>query len=52
MTRYKCPACGKSQYSADPHRDGDICIYCGQRGVESMPGLDPAEDEKKEDVRK
>ena len=48
MTRYKCPLCGKSQYSADTQKAGEPCIYCGHRGTEVMPGLDPEEDDKKE----
>jgi DNA-directed RNA polymerase subunit RPC12/RpoP len=50
MNRYKCPACGQSQYSADPHKAGEPCIYCGHKGTVPMKEIDPGKDGKKEDA--
>ncbi len=39
MNRYKCPACGGSQYTSADTAEG--CIYCGHQGrLEKMLEMD------------
>lgn len=42
MIRYKCPACGKSQYSAS--EKPSPCIYCGNEITVSAPMEGEKED--------
>lgn len=44
MNRFKCPRCGKDQYSASPC-ENTPCIYCGNSTVIKMA---PLEDKTKE----
>ena len=45
MTRYRCPTCGGNQYSSNPNRAHEACIYCGNKGTEIMKNLEPENDE-------
>ncbi|MEA4832376.1 hypothetical protein SDC9_164031 [bioreactor metagenome] len=40
MNRYKCPLCGGSQYSTNPNRADESCIYCGHKGTVLMNSLE------------
>ena len=41
MNRFKCPACGRNQYTACSTAEG--CIYCGHRELVKMDKLEPEE---------
>jgi DNA-directed RNA polymerase subunit RPC12/RpoP len=43
MNRYKCPACGRSQYTSCD--TAEWCIYCGHKELEKMEILEPNESE-------
>ena len=43
MRRYKCPKCKGDQFSANPNRENEPCIYCGNEKTELM---DTIEDEE------
>ena len=43
MNRYKCPACGRNQYTSCDTAEG--CIYCGHQKLEKMDKLEPEESE-------
>lgn len=34
MFTYKCPHCGKLQYSASENKENEPCIFCGHSEVE------------------
>jgi len=42
MNRYKCPACGRNQYTSKDEAEG--CIYCVYKGP--LENMGPAETEK------
>ena len=44
MNRYKCPACGRNQYTACGTAEG--CIYCGHKELSKMETLEPEESEE------
>lgn len=33
MYQYKCPKCGKSQYSSSSEKENNPCIHCGHKSV-------------------
>ena len=37
MNRFKCPACGRNQYTSADTAEG--CIYCGHQELEKMETL-------------
>jgi len=43
MNRYKCPACGRNQYTSAYTAEG--CIYCGHKELKKMDKLEPEESE-------
>jgi DNA-directed RNA polymerase subunit RPC12/RpoP len=45
MTRYRCLSCGGNQYSSNPNRAHEACIYCGNKGTELMKNLEPESDD-------
>lgn len=49
MNRYKCPSCGENQYSADPRKENEPCIYCGQEGTELMDNINEDQEGPKEE---
>lgn len=51
MTRYKCPECGGNQYSADPNKASEPCIYCSHEGTTPMKDLKEEEGTRKEESR-
>ena len=47
MNRYKCPACGRNQYTACD--TSEKCVYCGYKGqLMKMKTLEPEESEVEE----
>lgn len=48
MNRYKCPECGGNQYSTDPNKAGEPCIYCGHKGTKLMDSLTEEKGEEAE----
>ncbi len=40
MNRYKCPVCRGNQYSANPNRENEPCIYCQNERTVLMDTLD------------
>lgn len=34
MNEYKCPACGKLQYSSSSIKENEPCVYCGNEKTE------------------
>ena len=46
MNRYKCPACGRSQYTSSDH--AEVCIYCGNRELEKKERFDSYDEEESE----
>jgi len=44
--RFKCPACGGTQYTSADTAEG--CIYCGHQKLEKMDKLEPEESEEDE----
>jgi DNA-directed RNA polymerase subunit RPC12/RpoP len=44
MNRFKCPACGRNQYTSADTAEG--CIYCGHQKLEKMDKLEPEEREE------
>ena len=44
MNRYKCPACGRNQYTSCDTAEG--CIYCGHKELSKMETLEPEESEE------
>jgi len=49
MNRYKCPKCKGNQFTSNPNREKEPCIYCRNESTVLMPTLDekPGEDETK-----
>ena len=47
MNRFKCPACGRNQYTSADTAQG--CIYCGNKELKKMETLDPEESEVEQD---
>ena len=47
MNRFKCPACGRNQYTACD--TAEWCIYCGHQKLEKMDKLEPEESEGEEE---
>jgi len=43
MNRFKCPACGRYQYTSKDEAEG--CIYCGNKELKKMDKLEPEESE-------
>jgi len=41
MNRFKCPACGGTQYTSADTAEG--CIFCGHQKLEKMDKLEPEE---------
>lgn len=39
VLRYKCPQCGRSQYSSASRKEMDPCIYCDHQGTDLMDNL-------------
>ena len=46
MNRYKCPSCGGNQYSADPRKENEPCIYCDHQGTELMADIEEPKRKK------
>ncbi len=46
MVRYKCSRCGGDQYSADPHKANEPCIYCGHKKTELMDNIEEPKRKK------
>jgi len=46
MNRFKCPACGRNQYTACD--TAERCIYCGHKELKKMETLEPEEGMKLE----
>ncbi len=45
MNRFKCPACGRNQYTACD--TSEKCVYCGYKGqLMKMKTLEPEESEE------
>ncbi len=44
MNRFKCPACGRNQYTACD--TAEWCIYCGHKELKKMKTLEPEESEE------
>lgn len=51
VIRYKCPKCGGDQYSADPKKANESCIYCGHKGTEMMDNINEDQEEPKEETK-
>jgi len=51
VNRYKCPECGGSQYSADPRKEKEPCIYCGHKGTAIMDNINEDQEEPKEEIK-
>lgn len=51
MIRYKCPECGGSQCSADPHKANEPCIYCGHKGTKLTDNINEDQEEPKEEIK-
>ncbi|MGI6498038.1 MAG: hypothetical protein ACOX0U_04340 [Oscillospiraceae bacterium] len=49
MNRYKCPSCGGNQYSADPKKESEPCIYCDHQGTELMDNINEDQEGPKEE---
>lgn len=47
MNKYKCPRCGGNQYSADPRKENETCIYCDHQGTEIMDSISEDRDKKR-----
>lgn len=47
MNRYKCPRCGGNQYSADPWKENETCIYWVHQGTEIMDSISEDRDKKR-----
>jgi predicted nucleic-acid-binding Zn-ribbon protein len=47
MNRFKCPACGGTQYTSADTVEG--CIYCGHKELKKMEILEPKESEVEQD---
>jgi len=39
MTRYRCRACGRDQYTTRTDAENEPCIYCGEPAIEKMINL-------------
>lgn len=48
MIRYKCPKCNGDQYSSNPNKSNEPCIYCGNPKVQKMDTLDERTGEDEE----
>ena len=46
MFTYKCLICNKNQYSADPNKENEPCIYCGNKETK-LKLMENIEEEKK-----
>jgi len=44
MNRYKCPVCGRNQYTSKDEAEG--CIYCGNKELKKMETLEPEVEEE------
>jgi uncharacterized phage protein (TIGR01671 family) len=49
MNRFKCPACGGTQYTSADTAEG--CIYCGHQKLEKMDKLEPEESEGMREIK-
>ena len=49
MNRYKCPACGGTQYTSADTAEG--CIYCGHKELKKMEILEPKEGEGMREIK-
>ncbi len=48
MNRYKCPACGRNQYTSKDEAEG--CIYCGHKELSKMETLEPETEETEREI--
>ena len=44
MNRFKCPRCGRSQYTSCDTAEG--CIYCGHKELKKMETLEQEVEEE------
>jgi uncharacterized phage protein (TIGR01671 family) len=49
MNRFKCPACGRNQYTSADTAQG--CIYCGNKELKKMEILEPKEGEGMREIK-
>ncbi len=49
MIRYKCPACGKNQYSASENQKP--CIYCGNPVTVAQSTIEEGKKENEQSVQ-
>lgn len=50
MNRYQCPKCNENQYSSSDKKSNEVCIYCGNQGINLMKDIEEKDDKDEKNI--